>query len=286
MQVFDTFIFNDEVELLEIRLNILDQAVDKFVIVESSTDFFGNPKPFYFDLNQINYKNKDKIINVRLPYYNCGQQFLNDAFQKNMTYKHIENLLKDDDIYMYSDLDEIPNPLVIDQYKKANSNLPWRMTQQLNHYFLNIRVIELPWYGTFICSKQFIENKYKNLSIEHLFDIFKGASGCRQLAVEQDRDGLAKNIKNGGWHYTYFTNKIDGINNIVNKIKKSPHTEIHSRADTKYIKECIKNLSPINPETQPWKLEVFQLNSSNTSEYILNNLDKYKHLIYNPSIEL
>ena len=61
MQVFDTFIFNDEVELLEIRLNILDQAVDKFVIVESSTDFFGNPKPFYFDLNQINYKNKDKI---------------------------------------------------------------------------------------------------------------------------------------------------------------------------------------------------------------------------------
>ena len=34
MRIFDCFIFNHEVELLEIRMNILNDYVDKFVITE------------------------------------------------------------------------------------------------------------------------------------------------------------------------------------------------------------------------------------------------------------
>ena len=48
MKIFDCFIFNNEVELLEIRLNILNDVVDKFVIVEGKSTFSGKKKDSSF----------------------------------------------------------------------------------------------------------------------------------------------------------------------------------------------------------------------------------------------
>ena len=36
MKIFDCFMFYDEEMLLDVRLNVLDKYVDKFVIVEST----------------------------------------------------------------------------------------------------------------------------------------------------------------------------------------------------------------------------------------------------------
>jgi beta-1,4-mannosyl-glycoprotein beta-1,4-N-acetylglucosaminyltransferase len=44
----DAFLLNTELDLLELRLNILDPVMDKFVIVESTVEFSGKPKPLYF----------------------------------------------------------------------------------------------------------------------------------------------------------------------------------------------------------------------------------------------
>lgn len=43
-KVFDTFIFNGEIDLLEVRLEELDSVVDVFVIVEGSKTFQNQPK--------------------------------------------------------------------------------------------------------------------------------------------------------------------------------------------------------------------------------------------------
>ena len=48
MKIFDCFIFNHEVELLEIRLNILNDYVDKFIITEGDMTFSGLPKESHF----------------------------------------------------------------------------------------------------------------------------------------------------------------------------------------------------------------------------------------------
>ena len=45
LQVYDCFLFYDEFDILEIRLNILNDVVDYFVLVESSRTFSGNKKP-------------------------------------------------------------------------------------------------------------------------------------------------------------------------------------------------------------------------------------------------
>ena len=46
--VYDCFLFFNELELLEVRLNEMASFVDKFVIVEASETFRGAPKPFIF----------------------------------------------------------------------------------------------------------------------------------------------------------------------------------------------------------------------------------------------
>ena len=61
--IYDCFIFNNEVELLELRLNILDPYVDKFVLTEGDTTFSGLPKESVYLQNKERFaKWEDKII--------------------------------------------------------------------------------------------------------------------------------------------------------------------------------------------------------------------------------
>ncbi len=63
MSVYDCFIFNHELELLEIRLNILDKYVDKFILTEGDTTFSGNPKESIYLQNKDKFsKWEDKIV--------------------------------------------------------------------------------------------------------------------------------------------------------------------------------------------------------------------------------
>ena len=48
MNIYDCFTFNDENEILEIRLNELDKYVDYFVIVEFGETHQGNKKEWNF----------------------------------------------------------------------------------------------------------------------------------------------------------------------------------------------------------------------------------------------
>ena len=52
MKLIDCFMYFDEDVVLDLRLNILKDIVDKFVIVESRIDHAGNTKKLNFDLNK------------------------------------------------------------------------------------------------------------------------------------------------------------------------------------------------------------------------------------------
>jgi beta-1,4-mannosyl-glycoprotein beta-1,4-N-acetylglucosaminyltransferase len=48
MKIYDCFMYNNEDLILEIRLNYLDEYVEKFIIVESKFDHQGNQKKKIF----------------------------------------------------------------------------------------------------------------------------------------------------------------------------------------------------------------------------------------------
>ena len=50
MKIYDCFMFFDEEMILDLRLNILDKYVDKFIITEATYMHSGKPKKLLFDI--------------------------------------------------------------------------------------------------------------------------------------------------------------------------------------------------------------------------------------------
>lgn len=296
MRVFDTFTFNNELELLDLRLNILNDTVDYFVIIEARNNFYGEEKELFYLKNKERFKKfEHKILHIILSKFDFFNPFQNDAFQKNMSFTSIKNILKDDDIFMYSDVDEIPNPEIIKKFKASKPKKIWRLTNQLNFYYLNVRVKNDVWYGTLISFKNNISNFYlKNKELENSKPAEFGIFNLRLYSISENKyqpETLKTTdfIEDGGWHYTYFPTKEKGIYTIYNKLQKHTHKEltVENIANIDHIQDCLKNLKLIIPketfgEGMPyWELEKFDITEENTHKYIINNIDQYKHLVYN-----
>ena len=52
MKIYDCFQFCDEEMLLDLRLNVMDKYVDKFVITEATYTHNGKSKKLIFDINK------------------------------------------------------------------------------------------------------------------------------------------------------------------------------------------------------------------------------------------
>ena len=123
--------FFDEEMLLDLRLNVLNKYVDKFVITEATYMHSGKPKKLIFDINKFT-KFKDKIIyqvideepeGIEKIYEKDndekdtrGQKLVNNSnkrehYQRDMALK--SNLIlkeaEPEDIILIGDVDEIPN---------------------------------------------------------------------------------------------------------------------------------------------------------------------------------
>ena len=71
MMVYDAFLFNDELRLLRLRLEMLNDVVDQFLIVESRRTLAGGKKPLHFLDNQNQFQPYlHKIIHVEAPVNN------------------------------------------------------------------------------------------------------------------------------------------------------------------------------------------------------------------------
>ena len=126
MKIYDCFMFFDEEMILDLRLNIMNKHVDKFVITEATYMHSGKPKKLIFDINKFS-KFKNKIIyNVidTLPdnlekiddsdnKHTRGTKLINNSAKRE---NHQREMIKtsldkaeDDDLIIINDVDEIPN---------------------------------------------------------------------------------------------------------------------------------------------------------------------------------
>ena len=155
MKLFDCFLFFDELDLLELRLELLYSCIDRFVIVESAVTFQGNPKPFnlekswerfskyaekitYLQINSYDIDfsrppiieepkcEDDVILNriyqhlVECPHFDKKREFWwgNDFFQRECLWRALASVQpSDNDIVLISDVDEIPNPTTLSNLK-------------------------------------------------------------------------------------------------------------------------------------------------------------------------
>ena len=151
--IFDSFIFYNELEILEYRLNLLKDVVDYFILVEATHTFDGNPKELYYSQNKEQFKKfENRIIHIIVsdfPYINNPNKeevWKNEKYQRNCILHGFEKINSEDYIII-SDVDELPDPYTLTIIKKENTLLAGQFEQDFYYYNLNSR-IEDKWYSS------------------------------------------------------------------------------------------------------------------------------------------
>lgn len=252
---YDLFSYSGEADMLEIRFNMLNKYVDKFIIVEGTETFSGLPKPLYWVERGERFEEwEDKVIYCIVSKYVDNDilkqlenrdyvdqpAFQRAFYQKEMLRKVLETQEPDDeDLIYYGDVDEIWKPQEIDDEV-------YKLRQICYSYYLNNRSPE-DWRGTIV-------TKYKNLR-----------GGCLN-----DMRANPVNIReNGGWHFT----NMGGLEAIQLKIASYDHQEANIPIITNGLGDRLKaNVDFLGRGFEFW------VDESQLPEYLLENKERWLHL--------
>ncbi len=293
MKIFDCTTYFEEDLMMDLRFNILNNFVDKFVVCEARFTHSGNKKEIRFDPNNFK-KFKDKITHIVVendPVEQSTEKKLDSGEKRSNSIRRIEfqrnEILRglkeaeENDYIIYSDNDEIPN-LENFNYSKNKSKIIL-FKQNLYYYKFNLAYPKLDWYGSKSCKKKDLKSiswlrniktkKYNFLRIDTFFSNTKYVN----LRI----------VENGGWHFTNlktpeqlyqkyindemhseFENKEENIEDIKKKINQK-YVNYNHFADSKSTIE--------KKYTNQFTLDKVSLDELPT--YIKMNEEKYKDWI-------
>jgi beta-1,4-mannosyl-glycoprotein beta-1,4-N-acetylglucosaminyltransferase len=260
-RIFDCVTYFKEDLQLELRFNILDRYVDKFIICEGSEDHQGRRKKINFKLNRFS-KFKNKIIHVVCDKF--PKNFITwerQAFQREYIFGAIKEA-GENDFIIFSDPDEIPNP-----EKLINLNLNKKygiFLQKTFCYKFNLfNKYETPWSGSRVAKKKDLKS----------FNWLRQSILLKNLRYPWFRFDKEKSIQaiyNGGWHF----NNLMSPKDISLKLKTFAHTEYASKnfSDIKIIKKKIRNSEDLFNKNLKYEKIIF---GNTFPKYIIRNKNKY-----------
>ena len=225
--IYDCFSFFNELDLLEIRLNVLKDVVDKFVLVEAGETHSGKPKPLHFKENEARFARfRDRISYVCIEKFPevCTTDWARENYQRNAIVDGLKGA-KDDDVVLVSDLDEIPRPEKIAEFAGRPGVKVFDQTYYA--FYLNYRNVRQQWwYGTRMVSYRDFCHAFDDVEVhedEFLpLEVNAGTTAskfrCRRLP--RSRGGQIV-VKNGGWHFTC----LGGAEALARKITSFAHQE-------------------------------------------------------------
>lgn len=117
MKIWDTFLFRDELDMLECRLVQMDDwPVWRHVLVEARVDHQGHPKPLVYSENKERFAPwADRIVHVvadKLPEMGGASPLDREAAQRDATIRGLDGASQDDWLIL-ADVDEIPNEVAL-----------------------------------------------------------------------------------------------------------------------------------------------------------------------------
>ncbi|MEK6829226.1 MAG: hypothetical protein AABY15_03795 [Nanoarchaeota archaeon] len=253
--IYDICTFNGESELFEIRYNILKDFVDEFRVIEFDETFSGKPKPVLFAQNwpevksyyiteDIWSKYEDEAKESPNTQYGRGAKHWITEWAMKESLKEVLTDLKDDDIVLVSDCDEIPDFNKIDLL----DNLPIKLKLKVYTYWLNNRSSEEFW-GTLITTYKHIkENCLNHLRSNELF----------------------RTDEEMGFHFT----SLGGYEKVKEKLTDSYTAESYATS------QVLGNLENNIRENKDFlgRNFTYRIDESEWPEFLKTNRDKYKHL--------
>ena len=274
MKIIDTFIFNNEIEMLIYRLTLLYVVVDYFVIVEGSNTHSGKPKKLNFNIqNFIKFKKKIRYLVVNnipvktdSPKKNWHENHSREHFHRN----YISNGILDanpNDLIIVSDVDEIPNLDSIN-FNKINDKI-LLFKQNTYAYKLNLEIPNS--IGSAACLKKNFINAQSLRNVRNKYNKKRSILWKIKNYLKGDRVNI---IDKGGWHFTYLKSPEE----IKYKIENFSHGELNqpSFTDILYIKKKMINSEHLFDVNIKCNKSVID---SSYPEYIEKNQQLFKNWI-------
>ena len=277
--------------MLDLRFNILNESVHKFIVVESLYSHSGKRKKLNFDINNFK-KFKDKIIYIVIEKEPEGIDLsygdkipshikrLNSLKRIEQSYEFLNEGIDEaasDDLIILSDNDEIPD-LKNRQFLNCNTNNIIIFEQLFFYYKFNLLNDQIYWYGSKACKKKKLKSfswlrnlKNKKYPIWR-FDTYFTKNKITNLEV----------IMNGGWHFTNVKTPED----LFIKLKNfGHHNEFEDSSLTiEVLKKQIDNgelhynhhADQKDPKKYSFSYKLKKVNISLLPNYLQNNFEKYK----------
>ena len=249
-RVIDAFLFCSELDMLELRLNILDPVVDRFVLVESTVTFSGLDKPLWFSEHRERFAPwRDKITHVvvRDTPDTGSWRWGRERFQRDQLQRGLGDC-RCDDIVLVSDVDEIPDPEAVAQRRRGGYQ------QEYMLYYFNCRHMSEYWVGT--------------LALYHFALAAIGPQAARDRRYEFPR------IERGGWHFAYAI----GPEAFRAKLRAFSHAEFDTpehAAAFEQRRDALTDVFAFHPGT----LTVLDLDTGYFPAYLKANRARWAHLL-------
>lgn len=279
--VIDCIPFFNELDILKLRLHILDPLVDRFVIEEATHTFSGLPKDLCFEKNREMFEEFLQKITY-LVVDNSPKEISTherDKFQKNALAKALTDA-SDEDVLILSDVDEIPNPAVLQELvKRFDPDKIYHLAQRNFYCYLNMEEVsgnllsitgEFPgverrmWLGTKVFAK-------KNIPESGIIDL-------REISPEDPR---SVRVADGGWHFGYMgsCHETDVSRRVGTKVVAAAHQEYNTEDVLAEVKDRL-----ILGEDIFGRNAVFQWAVVDESypQYLLEHKSEYDYLIMPP----
>jgi len=269
MKIYDCFLYWDEDLLLDLRLNILNDYVDYFVIVEGNKTWQNNYKNFRFDIKKFQ-KFEKKIIYIQVKDMPEGKNpWIRENFQRNCIERGFKDI-RDNDLIIISDLDEIPNPESILKFDTKKKYAVFRQNQY--YYKFNLQAKKNPyWQGSRICVKKFLKSPQwlRNLKFK------------KRPFWRIDKFRLNNIIENGGWHFCNLKTPKDLLYKYKNLCETKDEFVFYEKISEEFlneksIEEKIKHGIDIIGRDEKFEFKVID---NTFPKYIFQNQKKYSDWI-------
>lgn len=290
--IYDCFTFFNEIELLKIRMNILNDVVDKFVIVEADKTLRGVPKAFNFEKIKSEFDNEypDKIIYIKAtncPVLENSKDWAIEYFQRNSIMGGVYNC-KAEDLIMISDIDEIPNPNILKNLhdytvipiNKSKDNKKIHLKQMFsllgeNKKFLKSNTLDYFLEYMSVALEQdlfyyYFNNKANQKWYGTVLCKYKNLRIPQQL---RNRREIMPYVKNAGWHFSYMGG-IEQVKLKLSSIIEGDNFKLPPQfsSEDDYINFCLANGKDV------FGREELLFQFINLKEIGLPKIDKIKEL--------
>ena len=288
MKIIDCTTYYSEDLMLDIRFNILNQFVDKFIIVEATHSHSGEKKTLNFNINNFP-KFKDKIEYLIIENEPEGiikntedssVKRMNSLLRIEQSYNYILNALEtvsEDDLICLSDNDEIPN--LDSKYFKNSKKDVFIFKQLFFYYKFNLFYDLMPWFGTKACKKK------KLISLSWLRNLKNKKYPWWRIDTyfSKTKQTNIQIVDNGVWHFT----NLKTAEEIHKKLSNfGHHNEFDdSNLTIEDIQACIDNKivnynhladkSDNNKYSAEYKLKI--VSDEFLPKFLIDNKDKYKN---------